>query len=112
MLKYRVPKGMCDYLPDECYEKNHAENDILSVFEANGYERIETPSIEYHNVFYYNDVFPIEKAFKMTDTDGSLIILRPDITMPLARLVSTKMQYSLPLKLCYLGNSFSLIEDD
>jgi ATP phosphoribosyltransferase regulatory subunit len=30
--------------------------------------------------------------------------------MPLARIVSTKMNPVLPLKLCYLGNSFSLSE--
>jgi ATP phosphoribosyltransferase regulatory subunit len=103
---------MYDYLPEECYIKNIIEEKILKVFKSSGYDRIETPSIEYHNVFDYNDVFPIEKAFKLTDTDGSLIILRPDITMPLSRIVSTKMQPSLPLKLSYLGNSFSMLADD
>jgi ATP phosphoribosyltransferase regulatory subunit len=110
MRKYKVPKGTSDYLPDACYLKNAVEEKILGVFKSSGYERIETPSIEYHDVFSYNDVFPLENAFKMSDTDGSLIILRPDITMPLARIVSTKMNPILPLKLCYLGNSFSLLE--
>ncbi|MDR2090322.1 MAG: ATP phosphoribosyltransferase regulatory subunit [Clostridiales bacterium] len=110
MQKYKVPKGMLDYPPDACYVKNAVEEKILGVFKSNGYERVETPGIEYHNVFSYNDVFPLEGAFKMSDTDGSLIILRPDMTMPLARLVSTKMNPVLPLKLCYIGNSFSLLE--
>ncbi|MDR2046326.1 MAG: ATP phosphoribosyltransferase regulatory subunit [Clostridiales bacterium] len=112
MQKYKIPGGMCDYLPDECYMKNLVEDKILAVFKSDGYERIETPSVEYHGVFAYNGVFPIENAFKTTDTDGNLLILRPDITMPLSRIVSTKMNPVFPLKLCYLGNSFSLLADE
>ncbi|MDR3293619.1 MAG: ATP phosphoribosyltransferase regulatory subunit [Clostridiales bacterium] len=111
-MKYKMPKGVCDYLPDECYAKNTTEEQLLNVFRQNGYERIETPCIEYADVFTEHGLFPIETAFKMTDTDGSLILLRPDITMPLSRIVSTKITPVLPLKLCYLGDSFSLLAED
>ncbi|MDR1940244.1 MAG: ATP phosphoribosyltransferase regulatory subunit [Clostridiales bacterium] len=111
MKKYKIPAGTSDYLPGECYIKNLTEDRILSVFKSNGYERIETPSIEYDNVFSGVDDFMLDEAFKMTDTDGSLIILRPDMTMPLARIAATKNLGEPPLKLCYLGNSFTLLSD-
>ena len=113
MKNFKLPIGTCDYLPGECGLKNAAEESILGVFKKNGYDRIETPSIEYADVFDFNRGFPEENSFKLTDTDGSLLVLRPDLTMPLKRIVATKLKDSVfPLKLCYLGNSFNLFSNE
>ncbi|MCC8135687.1 MAG: ATP phosphoribosyltransferase regulatory subunit, partial [Ruminococcus sp.] len=46
--------------------------------------------------------FPQENLYKLTDSKGRLLVLRPDSTMPIARVVATRLKDALlPLKLCY-----------
>jgi ATP phosphoribosyltransferase involved in histidine biosynthesis len=50
--------------------------------------------------------------FKLTDTTGKLIVLRPDNTTPIARIVSTRLKNApMPIKLCYNQNVFRISTD-
>lgn len=112
MDRYKLPLGIKDYLPDECFSKSVIENKILDVFDKHCYEKLETPTLEYFSL-YNKGVGKIdeEKLFKIQDSDGRIVVLRPDITMPISRIVSTKINPSIPSKYCYLGNSFKFIQD-
>lgn len=70
---------------------------------------VETPVLEYIDVFSIGSIgFETEDMFKLSDSNGSLLVLRPDITMPIARMAATKLKDENYLKLCYCGNVFHL----
>ena len=104
-----IPYGLQDYLPLEYSHKDNTENKILESFRNSGYQMVETPIMEYIEVFSVNNIgFVNEDMFKLTDSNGSLLVLRPDITMPIARMAATKLKDENYLRLCYCGNVFHL----
>ena len=62
-----------------------------------------TPGIEFYDLFDSgNPVIPAENMYKMTDIKGRLLVMRPDSTLPIARLVATRLkQAPLPIRLYY-----------
>ncbi len=106
MKRMTLPYGVQDYLPDECYNKNIAEKRICDTFSAFGYDRIETPALEYSDL--YAGIVPVEKMFKLTDNDGRLLVLRPDTTLQVCRMAA-KMQFSGVKKFYYTENSFEYL---
>ncbi|MDE7209534.1 MAG: ATP phosphoribosyltransferase regulatory subunit [Clostridia bacterium] len=109
--KFKLPKGAQDHLPDDCFSRRDVESKLMDCFKFYGYSEIESPILERYELFD-SGVGKVElnKLFKVTDVDGDLLILRPDITMPISRIVCTKLQDSQ--RLCYLGKSFSAIENE
>ncbi len=101
-----VPQGVKDYLIGESKYKNKIEKDIMSVISSKGYKSIETPIIEYMDVFTQAGAFNQEDMFKLSDDKGSALVLRPDMTIPAARLAATRFIDYDTLKLCYLGQVF------
>lgn len=109
--KFKLAQGVLDYLPNECYKKSQIENKILNTFIDFGYDRIDTPILERYELFDSGvGKVDLKKLFKVTDIDGDLLVLRPDMTMPISRIVSTKLPKDT-YKLCYLGKSFSMLEN-
>jgi len=107
-LKLSLPDGVQDYLPDECYNKRKIEDKIRRFFYLSGYNEIETPILEFFDVFAgVKPSIEQEHMFKLIDPEGRVLVLRPDITMPIARVAGTKMgDHPLPLRLFYLGNVY------
>jgi len=104
-----IPYGLQDYLPLEYSHKAKIEEKIIKSFQNAKYEIVETPVLEYLDVFCVdNGGFEVEDMFKLTDSNGSLLVLRPDITMPIARMAATKLKDKDNLKICYCGNVFHL----
>ncbi len=102
----KVPQGVKDYLIGESKYKNDIEADIMCVIQKNGYQKIETPILEYMDVFTQAGAFEPEDMFKLSDDKGSALVLRPDMTIPAARLAATRFIDYNELKLCYLGQVF------
>ena len=46
-----TPEGMQDILFEHCYFKRILENDIRQLFIHIGYKEIETPTVEFYDVF-------------------------------------------------------------
>ena len=101
-----VPQGVKDYLIGESKYKNETELSIMKIISDSGYQSIETPIIEYMDVFTQAGAFSQEDMFKLTDDRGSALVLRPDMTIPAARLAATRFKDYDTLKLCYLGKVF------
>ena len=101
---YKItPEGTRDTLFKESLYRRHYENVLLSLFAKNGFNEVSTPGIEYYDMFTQSILsMPQENLYKLTDNKGRLITMRPDCTLPIARLVSTRMQNAhLPIRLCY-----------
>lgn len=107
--KNQIPDGTYDYLPKECSENFQLQQSVTGEFAAWGYRRIDTPDIEYLDVFE-SACNPVstDNTFKTTDAKGRIVVLRPDITRPVARMVASKMREAqFPIKLFYTGKVYS-----
>ena len=98
-----TPEGTKDLLFGECVIRREIENTLMELFRSRGYSEIITPGLEFFDVFNLNSrYFPQVNLYKLTDSKGRLIVMRPDSTMPIARVVATRLREAdLPLKLCY-----------
>jgi len=103
-----TPEGTKDYLAQESRAIRCAEKRLSAVFKSKGYEKVMTPTIEFFDVFNRESSgYNPEDLYSLTDSYGRLLVLRPDSTLPIARLVSTRFQNArLPLRLYYNQNVF------
>lgn len=105
--KLHTPEGVKDYLPNECILKKNIEKSIAQVFESYGYLPVTSPTFEYNDVFCGMGGVKDSRVFKFLDHDGSLLVLRPDMTPAIARIAATAYNKNdLPLKFYYIDNMF------
>lgn len=109
MSKWKIytPDGVQDILFEECYLKRNIESKLRELFRGNAYREVETPTMEFYDAFSSDKALPQETMFKFFDQQGRILVLRPDITIPIARVAATKcreMEY--PLRFSYIGNVF------
>ena len=107
--KKHTPEGAQDCLPQECYLKKNIENKLRSEFIRYGYDEIETPAFEYYDVFA-NGVgsYLQENMIKFIDHKGRILALKPDITVPIARMVAAHYaEDKNPKRFFYIQNAFS-----
>ncbi|MDK2828911.1 MAG: phosphoribosyltransferase regulatory subunit [Clostridium butyricum] len=103
-----LPEGTRDLILDECIVKRAIERDIDDIFYKWGYKEIITPTVEFYETFNYDSqTLKEEDMYKFFDNRGRILVLRPDMTIPIARVVETKFKdESLPIKLRYNSNVF------
>jgi len=97
---------MHDILPDELALQDQAEASVLQLFKTWAYQKVVTPTLEYGAC-----IQPVEEEgdafFKLFDRQGHVLVLRPELTTPIARMVSTRMRgIPFPLRLCYAADVF------
>lgn len=110
--KIYTPEGVQDILQNECFFKKNLEDRIRKVFRSSGYYEVETPIVEFYDVFSTEEnIIPQETMFKFFDQQGRILVLRPDITIPIARVAATKLKdAAYPLRISYIGNAFKYNE--
>jgi ATP phosphoribosyltransferase regulatory subunit len=103
-----TPEGTKDFLFEECLARQAAQQALTEVFTAYGYAPIATPHLEFHDVFRRDSARWLdEKLYCVTDSRGRLLVMRPDNTLPIARVVSTRLRAAaLPLRLYYHQSVF------
>ncbi len=108
-LQYlRKPEGFKDLLPREAALKRRSELVLSRLFAAWGYREVVPSTVEYSSIFTAGMKTDYEeKLYRFSDDRGRTLVLRPDLTLPLARVVSTHLQEEpLPLRLFYQGSIF------
>lgn len=98
-----TPEGTRDLLLNDCTMRKNIENYLRGLFESAGYSELNTPCLEFYDVFNKETVyFPQETMYKLSDRKGRLMVLRPDCTVPIARVVATRLREAkLPIRLFY-----------
>ena len=98
-----TPEGTRDLLFEECVARRRVEGLLRQLFETNAFREVMTPGFEFYDVFDANaGDFPQESMYKLVDGKGRLLVVRPDSTIPIARLTATKLQgHRLPIRLYY-----------
>lgn len=108
MQSFGIPQGMRDILADESGRRTVLLENLRKYMQSCGFNRIETPLFEYYELFS-EEISPIddENIIKTIDRDGKVVVLRPDMTIPTARAVATKLKgEQKPIKLFYIGNVY------
>lgn len=103
-----TPDGVADHLPEDCAARRQLEFRLRGLFASRGYQEIETPGIEFYDVYAAGTGFvPQEDLFKFFDQQGRILCLRYDGTVPTARVAATLYRDAeSPLRFSYLGNMY------
>jgi ATP phosphoribosyltransferase regulatory subunit len=102
-----TPSGTRDVLPDEMRELRAIEAALRGVFGARGYGEIATPALEYEEVLTRGDLAAADPAYKLFDEHGNVLVLRSDMTIPIARVVGTRYATAdVPLRFSYVAAAY------
>ena len=106
-----TPDGTRDLLFEECIARREAESTLSDLFLQRGFSEVMTPGMEFYDLFEGggHPVLPVENMYKLTDGNGRLLVMRPDSTMPIARLTAARLKNApLPLRLYYMQDVYHL----
>lgn len=110
---FEKPTGVKDYLPEAVAKLRSIESRVLTCMEKWGYDQIITPTLEFYDTVGVASSTDDKKMFKLLDQNGRTLVLRPDVTAPIARTVGSLMrEQSFPLRLSYHANVFRAFEEE
>ena len=99
--KFSTTPGTRDILPPESGRLRALQARIRERFGMFGFQEVLTPALEYSEVIEEPGLR--DAAFKLFDPDNQMIILRPEATTPIARLVAQRLAGSpAPHRLSYM----------
>src|SRR5918911_2241512 len=106
-MSYRTPRkfattsGTRDVLPPESTRLLDVQASIRKTFRLFGYGEVLTPALEYSEVIEEPKLR--DASFKLFDPDNQMLLLRPEMTTPIARLVAQRLRnFPPPYKLSYV----------
>ena len=102
----RTPSGTRDVLPDEMRELRALMERMRGVFERAAYGEVYTPALEYERTFD-DERAPISPSYRLFDEHGNVLVLRSDMTVPIARLVASRFPTApTPMRFCYFAHAY------
>lgn len=106
--KTHIPPGVQDFLPDDYHNKMILEETIRENFNNWGYYELEPAMLEYFDMYWESEPsIKQEQIIKFCELGNRILALRPDFTMPIARIAATKFKNDiLPLRFSYIGNIY------
>ncbi|MCL2012867.1 MAG: ATP phosphoribosyltransferase regulatory subunit [Cystobacterineae bacterium] len=97
------PSGSSDRLTSATAAFRRIERQLLTCFEASGFEEVHPPLVD--DAFAF--AFAGEELPKIIGPDGQILALRADFTGPIARMAASRYaKQENPLKLSYVGPVF------
>jgi ATP phosphoribosyltransferase regulatory subunit len=101
-----IPNGTRDVLPDEMRELRAITEAMRGVFEHRGYGEVWTPTFEFEDVLRRGET-GVDPAYRVLDDHGHVMALRPDMTVPIARVVATRYANAEPpLRFSYFAHAY------
>jgi ATP phosphoribosyltransferase regulatory subunit len=105
-LGLKLPEGMRDLLPSELAALEKLEGKALNVCKNWSYQKVHTSGLEYRACLE-PDANAEDNLYKFFDQNGHVLVLRPEFTTPIARLVATRLKSEqFPLRFCYSGDVY------
>jgi len=105
-------KGSRDFSPEEMTRFRLIEGIFRDCCRKWGYDEVRTPTLEYLHLFTSTGTLTpslLGKVYSFLDWDGwsgERVVLRPDVTIPVARLYIENMESKKLAKLFYVANVF------
>jgi histidyl-tRNA synthetase len=112
-MKNQRCKGMQDLLPDDMLRFRRIEDVFRSCCRNWGYQEVRTPTLEYLYLFTATGTLTpgmLSKVYSFLDWDGwsgERVVLRPDGTIPVARLYIDNLSGQELARLFYVTNIFA-----
>jgi ATP phosphoribosyltransferase regulatory subunit len=101
-----IPEGMHDVLPPESSQLRTIVTKLCGCFEAYGYGEVRTPWLEFAETLEIAEDDTLEAGYRLHDQQGHELMLRTDMTVPVARLASSHYRDEpLPLRFFYVAPS-------
>ena len=105
-MNYVTPAGFRDFSAEEATLREEITYNVQQLFAKSGYTPIETPTLEIMDVLEAGGHVPAS-PFKLFDSQGELLAMRPDVTMQVARMCSTRYAgCTAPLRFRYTQRVF------
>ncbi len=104
MENKNLPSGTRDEFGMQAEVKESIQMKLLGLFRKRGFRKLTTPVVEYSDVFgpLSTDNY---RPYQFLDEQGERLVLRPDLTLPVARVMSTT-GVDIPVKWYYSGDVF------
>lgn len=102
-----LPEGLRDLLPERAARRSAVARTVLGSFERYGYATVVLPAFERESVVARGVGGAVRRELlRFLDPDvGDVLVLRPDMTPQIARLVSTRYrEHPGPIRLAYEGS--------
>lgn len=101
-----LPRGVGDYLSGRAATLSMLEQQVLSVADAWGFQRVITPPLEFEDILAIGLGEGLRtRTFRFDDwQSGRMLAIPPDITPQIARIVATRLKgRPLPHRISYAG---------
>src|SRR5918994_2471248 len=92
--KFATTPGTRDVLPPESTRLLEVQGRIRERFRLFGFREVLTPALEYSEVIEEHGLRDV--SYKLFDQDNQMLLLRPEMTPPIARLISQRLAGSPP----------------
>lgn len=110
---FEKPSGVRDYLPEAVRRLRAVERKALCTMDSWGYAQIITPTMEYYETVGTASSTSDHKLFKLLNQRGTTMVLRSDMTAPIARVVASLLgKEPYPIRLSYHANVFRSMEEE
>jgi histidyl-tRNA synthetase len=112
-MKNQKCRGMQDMLPEEMLRFRRIEDVFRTCCRNWGYQEVRTPTLEYLHLFTAAGTLTpsmLSKVYSFLDWDGwsgERVVLRPDGTIPVARLYTDNLRGQELTRLFYVTNIFA-----
>jgi ATP phosphoribosyltransferase regulatory subunit len=103
-----LPEGVRDLLFTDAAAWRAMETALRRTWSAWGYQEIILPTFEYADTLATNVGAELDaEMYRFFDRHGRTLALRPDLTLPTARVVATRLyDQPMPLRIAYAGSVF------
>jgi ATP phosphoribosyltransferase regulatory subunit len=103
-----LPEGVRDLLFADAAAVRAMVTTLTQLWETWGYHEVILPTFEYASTLATDVGAEIDaEMYRFFDRQGRTLALRPDMTIPTARIVGTRLyDQPMPLRLCYSGSVF------
>jgi ATP phosphoribosyltransferase regulatory subunit len=106
-----IPSGTRDVLPEEMRELRTITEAMRGVFDDAGYGEIHTPALEFESVLRRGDPEAGRPAYRLFDETGRVLVLRSDMTIPIARVVASRYATAEPpLRFSYFAHAYRAVK--
>jgi ATP phosphoribosyltransferase regulatory subunit len=92
--KFATTPGTRDVLPPESTRLLEVQAEIRDRFRLFGFREVVTPALEYSEVIEEHGLR--DASYKLFDQDNQMVLLRPEMTTPIARLVAQRLTNDPP----------------
>jgi ATP phosphoribosyltransferase regulatory subunit len=92
--KFATTPGTRDVLPPESTRLLEVQGLIRDRFKLFGFREVLTPALEYSEVIEEHGLRDV--SYKLFDQDNQMLLLRPEMTTPIARVISQRLAGSPP----------------